>query len=136
MSDDYQDAAQRHWRDAEILHHQPTPRLANASHLYGMSAECSLKVIARKHRPNIKFSGNTGHMPALFSELLNISIIGTNQVLTDAIDKIQFEFTGWQVGQRYENENQTHFTAPAVLAQKCGASNADLLAKNVLGSLI
>jgi len=134
--DDYQDAAQRHWHDAEILHSQPAPRLANASHLYGVSAECSLKVIARKHNPDIRFGSNSGHMPRLFTELRNISNIGTNQVLIDALDKIEQDFSGWQINQRYENENQSCFTAPSLRKQHNGAQNAHLLAVEVLGGRI
>lgn len=40
---DYCDAHQRHWEDAEFLFEHK--RLANADHLYGLSAECALKAI-------------------------------------------------------------------------------------------
>jgi hypothetical protein len=135
MSDDYQNAAKRHWHDAEILHNLAKPRLANASHLYGVSAECSLKVIARKHDLNKRFYGK-GHMPTLFTELRNISNIGTNQLLTDALDKIEDDFDGWLIDQRYENENLPYFTAPSLMRQQNGAQNADLLANEVLGGRI
>ena len=41
MNTDFLDAHQRHLEDAKLLHSQN--RLANADHLYGMSAECGLK---------------------------------------------------------------------------------------------
>lgn len=41
MNTDFLDAHERHWHDAELLFDQN--RLANADHLYGMSAECGLK---------------------------------------------------------------------------------------------
>jgi len=41
MNTDFLDAHDRHWHDAELLLNGN--RLANADHLYGMSAECGLK---------------------------------------------------------------------------------------------
>jgi len=41
--EDYLDAHDRHWEDAELLFQEG--RLANADHLYGLSAECGLKAI-------------------------------------------------------------------------------------------
>lgn len=43
MPVDFRDAAERHWEDAEHL--MNNDRLANADHLYGLSAECSLKAV-------------------------------------------------------------------------------------------
>ena len=43
---DFLDAMDRHWQDAELL--RRNQRLANADHLYGLSAECGLKAIMRK----------------------------------------------------------------------------------------
>ncbi len=44
MKVDFQDAARRHWSDAELLHREA--RLANADQLYGLAAECVLKRLA------------------------------------------------------------------------------------------
>lgn len=41
--EDFLDAHRRHWEDAELLFREG--RLANADHLYGMSAECGLKYL-------------------------------------------------------------------------------------------
>lgn len=43
---DFLDAMDRHWRDAELLRRKE--RLANADHLYGLSAECGLKAIMQR----------------------------------------------------------------------------------------
>jgi len=43
---DFLDAMDRHWRDAELLRRKE--RLANADHLYGLSAECGLKALMQK----------------------------------------------------------------------------------------
>jgi hypothetical protein len=41
--EDFWDAHERHWEDAELL--QKEERLPNADHLYGLSAECGLKAL-------------------------------------------------------------------------------------------
>ena len=43
---DFRDAMDRHWQDAELL--RRNQRLANADHLYGLSAECELKAIMQR----------------------------------------------------------------------------------------
>ena len=48
LEPDYLDAMERHWLDAEQLFHLTPSRLANADHLYGLSAECGLKALMAK----------------------------------------------------------------------------------------
>ncbi len=43
---DFADAKERHWSDAEVLF--ANGRLANADHLYGFSAECGLKFVLQR----------------------------------------------------------------------------------------
>jgi len=43
MNLDFLDAHERHWEDAELL--KDANRLANADHLFGISAECGLKCL-------------------------------------------------------------------------------------------
>lgn len=43
LTEHFRDAMDRHWQDAELLHRKE--RLANADHLYGLSAECGLKAL-------------------------------------------------------------------------------------------
>jgi len=50
VTDDFTDAHDRHWRDAEYLSGFVSrllgfASLANADHLYGLSAECGLKAV-------------------------------------------------------------------------------------------
>ena len=53
MPEDFKDAHDRHWRDAEHL--LEASRQANADHLYGMSAECGLKaVLVAQGQPIVK----------------------------------------------------------------------------------
>ena len=133
--DDFQDASKRHLADAEVLFAQAPQRLANASHLFGISAECSLKAIARKFQPSARFNGRTGHIPDLFAELMNVaSAIGANAALVASIASIQPRFAQWNVAQRYAS--QSNFLAGNVGLEKAGANDAHLLMTNCLQGLI
>jgi hypothetical protein len=133
--EDFQEAAKRHLDDAELLLAQSSPRLANASHLFGISAECSLKAIARKFNPSAKFNGNKGHIPLLFSELSNVvPALAGNAALVSRITGVSPHFAKWKVSQRYES--QSTFVPTIVLQEKKGASDAYLLMINCLLGLI
>ena len=134
MGDDYQDAAERHLQDANVLLGQSPPRLANASHLFGISAECSLKVIARRFKPGARFFGPKGHIPELFAELLHVApSIAGNAELASQIEGLAPMFADWKVEQRYTL--QTTFEAQVVGQQQCGAQKAKMLMNNVLAGL-
>lgn len=129
--DDFQDAAKRHLDDAELLFAQSSPRLANASHLFGISAECSLKAIARKFNPTANFSRGKGHIPLLFTELCNVApTLAGNAALEGQISGVRLHFVSWKVNQRYES--QSTFVPAIVLQEQKGASEAYLLMKNCL----
>lgn len=49
MRVDFKNAARRHFADAQLL--EQSNRLANADHLYGISAECALKAIIVEENP-------------------------------------------------------------------------------------
>lgn len=128
--DDYRDAAKRHLDDANSLFAQNPQRLANASHLYGISAECALKAVARKFNPNAQFH-RKGHFPSLFSELANVAPgLAGNATLVAQIRHLEPSFSGWNVSQRYAS--QTDFVACTVSNQKTGATDAHLLMTNCL----
>ena len=133
--DDYPNASERHLKDAELLFAENPSRLANASHLFGISAECSLKAIARKFNAAAKFSGNKGHIPELFSELQNICpSIGSNADLVRHIGSIKPQFVSWNIAQRYALE--TTFVQASVAGQQMGSRSAYLLMSNCLEELI
>lgn len=50
--EDFFDAMDRHWHDAELL--RSNKRLANADHLYGLSAECGLKALMKKIKERLE----------------------------------------------------------------------------------
>ena len=117
--EDYADAAQRHFDDAELLHLQTPCRLANASHLYGFAAECAMKSIML----GAKSKGNTPrvHLPALLKEFKNHSVAKGNAQLVNVVTNHVAKFSSWAVEQRYHN--QTMFTVETVKNQAVGAKN-------------
>lgn len=133
--EDFNDSAIRHLQDAELLYGQNPQRLANASHLFGVSAECSLKAIAKHLVPTARFGGRNGHIPTLFSELQNISpAIASNASLASKIAVLQQHFASWQVSERYAS--QATFASNRVSQEQVGANAANLLRKNCLGGLV
>lgn len=133
--EDFQDAAKRHLQDAELLFTQNPQRLANASHLFGVSTECALKAIAIKSNPNSKFSGRKGHIPALFNELCHVAPnLSSAPILMSAIPSLQRNFVQWEISQRYEV--QTSFVIATVSAERDGAKSANLLMTNFLSGAI
>jgi hypothetical protein len=99
---------------------QDPPRWANASHLFGLSAECSLKALIRMHAPNKKFSGKNGHLPELWTETMHLApFMQENGKLHNALTQVKNQFSSWQVAQRYAAE--TSF-APAIVDQEKGGA--------------
>ena len=97
--EDYGDASDRHFQDAKTLHDQVPSRLANASHLYGVSAECALKcIMERKGRVP---KGNTGHLPDLLVEFKNHSAAKGNARLINQLKKHAEGLQSWHISQRY-----------------------------------
>lgn len=100
--EDYADAAQRHFQDAKTLHALVPSRLANASHLYGIAAECALKCIMRGTGNHSKVpKGSSGHLPLLWREFEGHSAARGNAALLKRIKKCALGFSGWSVDQRY-----------------------------------
>lgn len=132
--DNFQDAAKRHLDDATVLFARIPPRLAGASHLFGISAECSLKAVARKFNPSSKFSGSKGHIPGLFAELANVAPDFGADPLRRQVMTLKPYFSAWNVAQRYEA--QANFSAATVSQQKTGAEQAHLLMLNCLSGVL
>lgn len=133
--DDYQNASERHLDDAELLFIQNPSRIANASHLFGVSAECSIKAIAKNTHPTADFRGRNGHIPQLFAELTNVAPgVSGNAALVRGIDAIRSYFSSWKVEQRYHT--QSGFVGATVAQEQIGAHQARLLMSNHLQGLI
>lgn len=126
--EDYTDAAQRHFDDAKLLHQQMPSRLANASHLYGIAAECSIKRIMRGSGNNGKVpKGSDGHIPVLLRELESHSAAKGSAALLRRVRKCATGLMNWSIHQRYEN--QSGFFSEVVDAEADSAQKLLALSK-------
>lgn len=105
MNNNFLDAHERHWDDAELLNREL--RHANADHLYGMSAECGLKCLMIQFGMKIKTDGSS--KPEEKQDRVHANEIwdrfesyrsghhqGTGYILTPPNP-----FMDWHVSQRY-----------------------------------
>jgi hypothetical protein len=105
---DFKNAAIRHYNDAELLY--SNNRLANADHLYGLSAECYLKAEIIRMNPSfvdassnwINRSEHGKHVNILWNQFQNY-IQGRTTALT-FINSENNDFSDWSVNDRYEND--------------------------------
>lgn len=127
MTEDYSDAADRHFADAQLLHEQMPPRLANASHLYGVAAECALKCIISQ---STKGGGKVPrvHLPELLDQLSMHSVAKGNADLVKRVKKSAEGLCNWRVEQRYDN--QTVFIVANVVAEAASAQKLLALRKH------
>jgi hypothetical protein len=129
MSSDFRDASARHLEDAKLLETQS--RLANADHLYGVSAECSLKCImlGLGHPPDA-VGAPTGHRDHINVLLANFQVWASG--LLDASHLAMLPnsaaFAQWNVNQRYWSRSNGRFVAGTVAGT---ASAADQCRKVV-----
>lgn len=118
MPPNYCVAAQRSYRDADLLEQQQ--RLANADHLYGLAAECALKAVLvglgvippAQDPPRVWRK----HIDQLWNEYFTYTSgpgLGRYLVAADC------PFHGWRVDHRYEDE--ALFTAERVSQHARGA---------------
>ncbi len=135
MSTDFKDASARHFEDAELLLAQTPARHANADHLFGVSAECSLKavmvglgmVVTTDASPNDK--GHKLHMPKLWAAFQSFARGQLASRYLEPLDK-QNPFADWDVEQRYWSRTAIATTAPAshrTAAAQCRESLEKLL---------
>ncbi|MCY4173365.1 MAG: SAM-dependent methyltransferase [Cyanobacteria bacterium MAG CAR3_bin_5] len=127
--EDFLDAMDRHWQDAELLRRKE--RLANADHLYGLSAECGLKALMKKlgmrmqgNRPQDR--GDRKHVHALWGRYESYRdhyIEGPRFSLPWQPDNIPF--ANWDISDRYANRNR--FTEERLEGHRSGAKDVKQL---------
>jgi len=106
MSTDFRDASARHFEDAEILLNQAEPREANADHLFGLSAECSLKAVMLALGMAVNTDGSPTdrghkvHMPELWAAFQSFAEGRLASRYLEPLDKAN-PFSDWAVDQRY-----------------------------------
>lgn len=130
MSTDFKDASARHFDDAELLISQTQPRAANADHLFGLSAECSLKAVMLGLGMAVKSDGAPAdkghrvHMPELWAAFQSFAQGQLASRYLEPLDK-QNLFADWEIDQRYWSRAAVLATATAIHrrgASQCRAS--------------
>ncbi len=133
MSTDFRDAAIRHLLDGHLL--QAEGRWANADHLFGVSAECSLKAImVGLGHPTTRRGAPRDHQEHIDALLPNFEVLANG--LLDAKHLAMMPATGtfrqWSVHQRYWPRADARFTAANVADLATGAQQCH----NVLNELV
>lgn len=113
--EDYHDAASRHFSDANLLHKQAPPRLANASHLYGFAGECALKAIMAGKSGTGKVQHT--HLPKIFSEFQSHSVLRGNSKLLARFKACCVGLNSWKVEERYHHQNSISFSEGRVQSE-------------------
>ena len=116
--EDFLDAHRRHWDDAQLLCGKG--RLANADHLYGLSAECGLKSVMRI------FKVTDAELPAKYK--LHIDKLwakfetwAANRMVKRHVRSLPpgMPFSNWSVSDRYASGS--HFDKATVIPHRDAA---------------
>lgn len=132
MNEKYDEAAQRHWRDAEWL--SGAQRTENADQLYGLAAECAVKAVLSK-LPGCSSGGELAlgyrkHIDELWDR---IPLQGVAKLAPTLQSLVQAgnPFQDWRVEQRYAGDGivssssmASHRQATKRLLGACGLSGS------------
>jgi hypothetical protein len=121
MNEDFLNAHERHWDDAEFLFAKQ--RWANADHLYGISAECGLKGIIEKFKGGPLDQGEKRHImeskkPPSAWDTFEMYRSG-HQLGSKFAMPANNPFINWETSQRYAN--QSNFDKSRVELHRKGA---------------
>lgn len=94
--DDYPAAAQRCLADGELLLQEG--RLANATHLFGLAAECALKVLLESHSGVSEV--RLAHLPKLRDHALKTLHRRQDGGIQQLLNKADY-MDGWAIDNRY-----------------------------------
>jgi len=109
MPVDFRDAAERHWEDGEHL--LTDARLANADHLFGLSAECALKAVMFSLGMALRPDGAPAdrhlrvHINQLWNEFDTFAHDRNGAHYAAQLSGISTPFNGWDVNQRYQHRS-------------------------------
>lgn len=133
MQTDFLDAHERHLEDATLLYQNQ--RLANADHLYGMSAECGLKCLMLAfgmpfdfYRDRPRKREDRVHADDVWQRYevyRSGHVSGTGYPLASSNP-----FNDWHVGQRYAH--RSHFDAARVQKHRTGAEEVRRMVKKAI----
>jgi hypothetical protein len=105
MQPDYRDAAERHWEDADDL--MSNNRIANADHLFGLSAECGTKAVMQGLGMALNPDGvpvdkqHRVHINVLWDEFVTFAQNRGGARYALHIAATPNPFDDWDVAQRY-----------------------------------
>ena len=109
MSINYRAASGRHLHDGRLLLGEQ--RSANADHLFGLSAECSLKAVMEALGMKMKADGSAPvdrghkvHMPALWAAFQSFARGQLEARYVTPLDHGN-PFSNWKIDQRYWDES-------------------------------
>jgi len=134
MPVDYRDAAERHWADAEYL--LADSRMANADHLFGLSAECALKAVMLALGMTLRPDGrptnpqHSLHINNLWNEFISFANARNGAHYALPLSSIANPFTNWDVSQRYDH--RTGVTPAVAATHQQGAQ----IAKRILDNAV
>lgn len=140
---DFQAAAERHYRDAELL--AAGNRWPNADHLAGFAAECALKEMllrflgaqATGGRPYSMVNGakqEHGHLPGLWTQVVAL-LAGRQSSPTTVLLLMNNPYQDWSVNDRYQDGSHVSAVAAGHRVGTAKQLLAHLAAAKVLGSL-
>lgn len=114
--ENYAEAAQRLHKDANTLYDHE--RFATASHLYGLSAECSIKAFMQQQpgQERVPFK----HLPELLDDAKRLMSGRRRSHLVNLISQPNY-MAGWQIGNRYWADQ--HFSQQQCRQFKCDSEN-------------
>ncbi|MCI4237224.1 SAM-dependent methyltransferase [Dickeya dianthicola] len=129
MTTDFEDACERHWRDAETLFN--LGRWANADHLYGFSAESGLKKLMlafdMPFDTDRDMPSNPNDKKHIDTIWLRYETYRSGQITgTDYLLSSNNPFDDWKASQRYSNQQK--FTQIEAEKHRNGAEQV----KNIL----
>ena len=134
MPVDFRDAAERHWEDAGHL--LANIRLANADHLFGLSAECALKAVMLSLGMPLRPDGEPAdrlhrvHINRLWNEFVAFAHDRGGARYTAGINGISNPFDDWDINQRYDH--RSGFASKVVENHQ----RAALIAKKILETAV
>lgn len=134
MPADFRDAAERHYKDAEYL--LTYDRLANADHLFGLSAECALKAVMLPLGMTLRSDDAPAdrlhrvHINQLWNEFITFANNRSGAHYAAQLSVMSSPFSNWDVNQRYQHRSE--ITREIVEEHQAAALTAKQVLENAI----
>ena len=123
---DFSNAHRRHWKDAELLFTEG--RLANADHLYGLSAECGLKAMLEVEGQSV-VPPYRSHVDELWDEFRTFANGRKGAMYLSKLPPGN-PFSDWTVADRYAH--CSHFDPPRVTPHRNAAQQIHVMVQHAM----